>query len=164
MKKILFILGICSMVVLTALLIWFAVKPKTENVRFVSMTQLYLESRYYKKFQKDLEDLEKTSNDQLATMQKDLRTFKASGSSQQFIDELEAELLQKRDALTAEYQKKKDAFEKIIWEQLNAGIAEYGKHHQIDFILGAKGDGNIMFASDRCDITKELIQYINQKK
>ena len=135
-----------------------------DKTRFVSMTKLYLESSYYKKFQGDLKELENQSNTQLADIQKGIRDYKAAGSEPVFIKELEDELLKKQETLTAQYQEKSRKFDEIIWGEINRILSEYGKKNGIDFILGAKGDGNIMFASDRCDITEEVLNYMKTHK
>ncbi|MDX2172816.1 MAG: OmpH family outer membrane protein [Bacteroidota bacterium] len=50
-----------------------------------------------------------------------------------------------------------------IWKQLNQYIEDYGKEKKYDFLLGATGQGNIMYASDKEDLTKEIIEYVNNK-
>lgn len=135
-----------------------------DKVRFVSMTKLYLESSYYAKFQGDLKTLETQSNAQLADIQKGIRDYKASGAEPAFIKELEDELLKKQETLTAQYQEKSKKFDEIIWGEINRILSEYGKKNGIDFVLGAKGDGNIMFASDRCDITEDVLNYMKSHK
>ncbi len=135
-----------------------------DKVRFVSMTKLYLESSYYTKFQGDLKTLETQSNAQLADIQKGIRDYKASGAEPAFIKELEDELLKKQETLTAQYQEKSKKFDEIIWGEINRILSEYGKKNGIDFVLGAKGDGNIMFASDRCDITEDVLTYMKSHK
>ncbi len=163
MKKSTFIL---AMIIFGAGLFglgWYLNSGK-EQVRYVSMTKLYTESHYYTKFQKDLKELETKSNEQLAQIQKDIREYKASGADAGFIKELETELVKKQEELTLRYQEKSKQYDGIIWGELNRTISEYGKKNGIDFILGAKGDGNIMYASDRCDITDALIKYINHSK
>ena len=53
-------------------------------------------------------------------------------------------------------------FDETIWKEINAKVTEYGKEKGIDFILGAKGDGTIMYANEAKEITKEIIEYINK--
>ncbi|MCG8577589.1 MAG: OmpH family outer membrane protein [Flavobacteriales bacterium] len=56
---------------------------------------------------------------------------------------------------------KSQEYDQQIWERLNGYIAEYATENDYDFILGASGDGNLMFAKDTLDITDELIAYCN---
>ncbi len=50
-----------------------------------------------------------------------------------------------------------------IWKQINQYLVEYGKEQGYEFIFGASGDGNLMFAHDANDISEEIILYINTK-
>lgn len=50
-----------------------------------------------------------------------------------------------------------------IWKQINQYVDDYGKKQGYDLILGATGQGNIMFAREEDDITKEVSAYINRR-
>lgn len=60
--------------------------------------------------------------------------------------------------------KEKEISEKYtadIWKQINHSIAAYGKEYGYDFILGASGDGNLMFAKESNNITEDVVRYMN---
>ena len=48
-----------------------------------------------------------------------------------------------------------------IWNQINQYIQDYGRENKIDFILGAGGNGTLMFGKTDRDITTEVVNYIN---
>jgi outer membrane protein len=50
-----------------------------------------------------------------------------------------------------------------IWKEINSGITAYGKDHGYDFILGASGDGGLMFASEATNITDDVVDYLNER-
>lgn len=50
-----------------------------------------------------------------------------------------------------------------IWRQINESVSAYGSEHGYDFIFGASGDGNLMYARTANDITDDVIRYINRK-
>lgn len=50
-----------------------------------------------------------------------------------------------------------------IWKQINQYMDDYGKKYGYDLILGATGQGNIMFAKQEDDITKDVSEYINRR-
>lgn len=50
-----------------------------------------------------------------------------------------------------------------IWKQINQYVDDYGKKYGYDLILGATGQGNIMFAKQDDDITKDVSEYINRR-
>lgn len=59
-------------------------------------------------------------------------------------------------ALRGEYQG-------FIWVRLNEHIKNYAILNDYDFILGATGTGNLMYAKDSTNVTNELITYSNLK-
>ena len=50
-----------------------------------------------------------------------------------------------------------------VWKQVNQYMDDYGKEKHYDFIFGASGQGNIMYAKEQADITTEVLDYINQR-
>jgi len=50
-----------------------------------------------------------------------------------------------------------------IWKQINQFVNDYGKKYNYDLILGATGQGNIMYARETDDITKDVSEYINRR-
>lgn len=53
--------------------------------------------------------------------------------------------------------------EKIIWNRLNPYISQYGKEKGYQYIYGANGTGNILYADKSEDITDQLIIYVNNR-
>ena len=49
-----------------------------------------------------------------------------------------------------------------IWKRINQYIADFGKEKNYDFIYGATGDGNLMYANEMYDVTDDVILYINK--
>lgn len=60
-------------------------------------------------------------------------------------------------------QERNAEIEKIIWKRLNPLVADYGKEHGYTYIYGANGTGNVLYAAEEENITKQLIEYINKK-
>ena len=50
-----------------------------------------------------------------------------------------------------------------VWEQLNQYVKDFGSEKGFDYILGATGEGNLMYAKESNDISKDLIEYVNKK-
>ena len=48
-------------------------------------------------------------------------------------------------------------------KQLNEYIKEYGKTNGYKYIFGATGNGSMMYADDMANISKELVEYCNNK-
>lgn len=57
----------------------------------------------------------------------------------------------------------KNEINKKVWNRLNSYIKEYGKKNKLKLILGAQGNGNIMYGDSLQDITQQFIAYANKK-
>lgn len=72
-----------------------------------------------------------------------------------------------KDSISYNYKKEmNDHTSKIrleSWNLLNEYILEYGKKYRYDFIYGANGEGNLMYASEGKDITDKVIEFSNKK-
>ena len=158
MKIILTLLG----VLVIGISILFCLQDK-DKTRYVSMTQVFNESHLKVEYQKSLAEFEEQSKQQLLKLQDEVNASKTLGDvAKQKL--MEDQFVSTQERLQEEYQKKSAAFEEIIWKEINQKVTDYGKEHGIDFILGAKGDGTIMYANEEKEITKEIIEYINKKK
>jgi outer membrane protein len=60
------------------------------------------------------------------------------------------------DALTREYAIQ-------VMKQMNQYVQEYGSEHGYTYILGADGNGSLMFADKNKNVTTEVLEYLNDK-
>ncbi|MBQ4819095.1 OmpH family outer membrane protein [Aquimarina sp. MMG016] len=56
----------------------------------------------------------------------------------------------------------KDLSQKV-WNRLNQYIKEYGETNQYKIVLGTQGNGNVMYAIDKINITVDVLEYANNK-
>lgn len=54
-------------------------------------------------------------------------------------------------------------YDKQILERMSQYIVEFGKQNDYDLILGADGNGTVMYAKEMLDISKNVTVYINNK-
>lgn len=50
-----------------------------------------------------------------------------------------------------------------IWTRLNGLIIDYGNSEGFDYIFGAMGNGNMMYASEAQDVTDDALDFVNRK-
>lgn len=48
-----------------------------------------------------------------------------------------------------------------VYAYINQVVSAYGKKNNFKFILGAKGDGGVLYGDEAIDITNELIEILN---
>ncbi len=77
-----------------------------------------------------------------------------------------------QESLIASYQQTAQTFElqeqelsakytADIWKRINQQVAEFAKQKGYDIVLGASGDGNLMYASEKKNITDEIVAFLN---
>ncbi len=162
MKSLLKYIG--SLVLGIALcVIAFSFLNAEKQIKYVSMTEIFEKIDSRLELEGQLSQFEKECNDQLQKMDDQIEQQEVDGADLAQINYLRNELNIQRESLSQEYANKRAVFEEEVWNEINSKVNEYGKLKGYKFILGATGDGAIMYADDAEDITKEVIQFINQK-
>jgi outer membrane protein len=85
--------------------------------------------------------------------------------------QLKEELLRNKQQQLNNYQqaiqekamKEEQSATQSVVNQVNDYVKEYGKEKGYDFIYGANGSGNIVYANDAYNITQELIDGLNSE-
>lgn len=57
----------------------------------------------------------------------------------------------------------KNDINRKVWERLNVYIKEFGEKNNVKLIIGAQGNGNIMYGNSKVDFTEKFINYANFK-
>lgn len=79
------------------------------------------------------------------------------------INQLQRSFLVKEKEFNEDNNTTASQYSDQIWKQINQFMEDYGKENNYDLILGATGQGNIMFAKEKDDISKNVLEYINKK-
>jgi len=67
------------------------------------------------------------------------------------------------DQIKMNEQQLSETYTADIWKQINQSVNEYGKQKGYDFILGAVGNGSLMYGNESKDITADVILFVNKK-
>lgn len=103
-------------------------------------------------------------------------------SRQRVLDSLEADLIgaqrnndeNKAAIITEEYITRQSRIEeennvlsqeitKKVWSQLTQYIMDYAKAENYSYVFGGNGDGSLMYGDEKNNITKEVIEYVNNR-
>jgi outer membrane protein len=76
---------------------------------------------------------------------------------------LRDQYLQQRQAMEEDNKNLTAQFDKEILTQLNQYVKDFGKENGYDYLFGNDGNGSLMFGSDKGDLSKQVIEYINKK-
>lgn len=73
------------------------------------------------------------------------------------------EYLYKEQAFNEDNQKMSQQYSEQALNQINKYVEEYGKQNGYEYIYGASGNGSLMYANEKKDITSQVLSFINQK-
>lgn len=79
----------------------------------------------------------------------------------QYYNDLRNAVMFREKSYEEELMSMSQEYDQQIWDRLNGYVKTFAEENDYDMILGATGDGNLMFAKDTLDITDELIMYCN---
>jgi len=134
---------------------YYALSMQKEKIGYVVNQRLFNEF----KGKKELEDrlnLTKALNgkvtDSLSRLIQQTSNFNVIKFYQEKIDEMKFAEQQLSEQYTSD-----------IWKNINELVTKFGEKNGYDYILGAAGNGSLMFAHKENDITSELIKFVNLK-
>lgn len=79
------------------------------------------------------------------------------------VAELKENYYLKEKQFSEENESQSQQYTNQIWEQINQYVKEFGDEKGYTYILGANGQGNLMYANEANNISKEVIEYVNKK-
>lgn len=171
LKKIISILPLIS-IFIAFLAIYFA-KSSSELV-YVDVNKLiegYSRTKTAKaEFDKKATTMKGNIDSLVSGWQKELKDFEKQRSSMTAKElKLKQELLQNKQQQITGYQEEvqkqiREENKKVtqtVINDINDYLKVFGKKHGYKIIFGASGGGNIMYAEDSADLTKEVLKGLN---
>lgn len=162
---------IIIMLLITSFLFSAFYIKKSEKIAYLKNTELYNNFELKKELEQKLLVVQNARKSILDSLMLQLKITSQQVDYNKGKDQSEVQLFQrqKQSFLIKEKEFDEDnkrlaeQYSQQIWKQINQYISDYGKENGYAFIYGASGDGSIMFAEDRYDITKDFTEYINNK-
>lgn len=118
---------------------------------FRLVKEFELQNEYSAQAKKDM-DMQKAMIDSMVYLER----LKNPDGYESVKNDLYLELYNKTE------QKNKE-IESMIWKRLNPYLEDFGKEEGYQFIYGANGTGNVLYADKEQDITDEVIKYVNKR-
>jgi len=149
------------------------------KIAYVDIDTLEANYDYFKKKKAEFEtrqknidaELERMANalqNEYIALQKKAQNGELSQSegeaAQQRLMQKQNELENKRSTLGNKYLKDQEDFNKEIHDNLHEYIKEYNEEMCYDYILSYSKDGSILYANDALDITRDVIEGMNNAK
>ncbi len=146
------------------------VSKTQKKIAYVNALELYDGFEMKKELEQSFIKVQSGRKAQLDSLELELRMLNAqlesSGSKSGLIQVFEIRrdsYLQKKQQFEEDNGLMQEQYNSNIRKQLNQYVADYGKEHKYDYLLGADGSGALMYAKETADVTKEVLNYINDK-
>ena len=142
-----------------------------QKVGWISLPEVFNKFEYKteleKKFTKSEEARKKIIDSMEFNLKVSYSTIQAAGN---ITDEVRARFevqrenyVQKKASLEEDNSKMRAELNNQILTQLNQYVQEFGKENDYKVILGAEGNGSLMYGNEADNISKEVLEYINAK-
>jgi outer membrane protein len=160
MRKIIVLIVLCSSLF----------SCKKEKIAYMDIKVVFNNFKYKQELEKELTEIKNQRKFKLDSLEAQLKLLsnkikfdsKNSNLMAQFQTEKELYLKQKY-IFEEEEQGMVTAYDNKIISQLNSYVKEFGKKNNYSIILGATDNGNVMYADTSLNISKEIIEFINNK-
>ncbi|MGQ0829215.1 MAG: OmpH family outer membrane protein [Bacteroidota bacterium] len=143
----------------------FYTKTNEIKIGYVDAAKLFDGYKMTSELQRDMVKVETDRKNKLDTLAEKLNRFEMNliKASEDEIIYLKKDYLTKSERYTKELEQLKASYQNKIWKQLNQYAVDFGKEKNYQMILGANGQGNIMYATEISDLTAQLLEYSNNK-
>lgn len=142
-----------------------------ESLVYVDTGKLFAEFKMAKELNKQMEGIQNVRKNILDSL---YRTVNVLSEEIRLSGKKEQEKLNKLSLLQDEFNYKQQKFQEEnnrvlndyntkIWSQLSQYLNDYGKKNNYSIVFGANGQGSIMYALDKKDITKDALEYVNAR-
>ncbi len=140
----------------------------SKKIAYVNTTQLHESFKLKKELEEKFSKVQLARQNLLDSIKFRIQyiSIKGANLSEQEklqVNDLQRSYLYKEKEFSDEDAATMQQYSDQIWKQINQYVSDYGKKGGYDLILGATGQGNIMFAKAEDDITKEVSEYINKR-
>ncbi len=139
-------------------------KINNTGTAVINMEDLYLSFELTKELEKKYKKLSKDRNIAIDSLDKIIKTLQYNKIMPQdkIVQKLQVTSYN-RATLQQQNENTKLELEQQIWNQLNQYLNEFGQQQTNSIILGAQGNGNIIYAGELVDVTTEAIKFVNNK-
>jgi outer membrane protein len=116
-----------------------------------------------KVWKSNLDTLTVEFQDQIKKFEKDRLTMseKEMMLSQELLRNKQNQIAQYQQVTERKIQEEDQGMTQKLYKYINQTVDTYGVKNNYQFILGAKGDGGVLYGTDAIDLTDELIEILN---
>ena len=134
-------------------------KLSKETIAYIDINRLLNEFQMKK-------DLERSSSGELLRIKSiidSLNMIKTVSSNPDGTSPVDTQLMYAGNAFQQYYAASNQEISKRVWDRLNPLLQQYGQSNRFSLIIGANGQGTVLYGHNRVDITDDVIRFVNSK-
>lgn len=153
---------VCINLLITAATLWAYHQWQKPRIGWVNITLLYNDFGLKKDMEKKLEQEKAVFQHKLDSVREQATAEAAGGNAKAYARQSEVwqNLKQYYDA---DISNRRTEYQTQIFNQLNQYVKDYALANNYRIILGANGEGSLMYADEQMDITEKIKAYANQR-
>lgn len=163
-KKLFIYISLGIGVILVVLLSIISINSSQKSLVWFDARKLFDEFEYKKSLQEDYKKVLKSREKILDSLSRELSLMIQQGKqSGKDFEQRKALFVQTKDQFIQDNSTLRDQFDDKIFNQLKQYIKEFGEEKKIEVLLSINPDEDLMYASNKADVTLDLIKFCNQR-
>lgn len=156
MRRFDYILIVCITVLVIIIAFIYVNSKQNEPTAFVYNQKIFTQFKGTLELESKMKALEEGDRKIVDSLRQLIQSSYQQPDLKKFYEE-------RLSSIDVNHRQVSEQFTSEVWKYINDGMLEYGKMNDYDFIFGASGGGNLMYAREGKDITNEVIQFLNAK-
>lgn len=138
---------------------------KKAKIVYVDNVEVFSSFKMKAELEKKYKEVEGIRKSILDSIYNEIRIKIGSSASENkdLLNEMKRSYLIKKESFEKENNATMTEYNEQIWNQINEYTKKFGEENDYEFILGANGQGVLMYAKGTKNVTKELVEYVNAK-
>jgi len=168
LKKIKYI-GFSVLIITNVVLIALYFFGKSDNTAYFEFNKVYNDCSLKKKLETDLEQVYSTRKSELDSLKLELSLLSgkiesnnASPFELQKFEDMKTRFLTVQENYEQENMRLKENYTSQIRKEINDKARLFAEKKGYTYLFAAMGDGTIMYASEKNDVTKEFQEFIDK--
>lgn len=162
------IYGCVTLLILSSCQLWYMHFKERKKTGYVTTLKVFEEFLLKKELENDYKKIQVAKQSCLDSIKLRIQTLSQNlgtktPNREESIEISKRAYLLKEKQFNEENDQLYQQYNEQIWKQLNQFIEDFGKENNYDYLFGASGQGNIMYARETEDLTKQITDYVNTK-
>lgn len=162
-QKYFYPLSILGLLLIGILVGWSLSLSQSQRIGHIQTATVFASFELKQELEATLKNRQQSRQTLLENLELQFRQMETRKISQDSLAQFWLTYQEKKEAFAQDELADSEAYTQQIWTQLNQYLRDYCEENELEYLLGANGDGSILGASTEKDYTDEVIAFVNRK-